>query len=260
MSFNIIEYIPNSTLNFFLDIWGITRFSLRYFAELFKPPFELKEIFRQFFQIGNKSLGLVSITGLIIGFVLALQSIPTLSQFGAVSLIPSMISIALVREIGPVITGLICAGKIGSGIGAELGSMKVTEQIDAMEVSATNPFKYLAVTRITATTLMIPLLIIYADAIALIGGFIALSMVGEETLYFYFSKIFSTLSFIDVIPATIKSFFFGFTIGVVGAYKGFNASRGTESVGEAANTSVVISSLLIIIIDMIAVQLTTIIF
>jgi phospholipid/cholesterol/gamma-HCH transport system permease protein len=171
-----------------------------------------------------------------------------------------MISIAIIREIGPVIIGLICAGKIGSSIGAELGSMKVTEQIDAMEVSATNPFKYLVVTRITATTLMIPLLVIYADAVSLIGGFLALSIVGDETLYFYFSKVFASLTYDDLLPAVIKTFFFGFAIGVVGTYKGYNASRGTESVGIAANTSVVVGSLMIIIIDMIAVQITTIFF
>jgi phospholipid/cholesterol/gamma-HCH transport system permease protein len=257
---NILEYIPRSILSFFLDLWGMLSFSSRYFKELFKPPYELKEMIKQFFQIGNKSLGLVSITGLIIGFVLALQSVPTLSKFGAVSLIPSMISIAIIREIGPVITGLICAGKIGSGIGAELGSMRVTEQIDAMEVSATNPFKFLVVTRITATTLMIPLLIIYADALSLLGGYIALAIVGDETLYIYFAKVFTALTFADLLPPTIKSFFFGFAIGVVGSYKGYNANRGTESVGIAANTSVVIASLLIIILDMIAVQISTILF
>jgi phospholipid/cholesterol/gamma-HCH transport system permease protein len=215
-------------------------------------------MFKQFFEIGYKSLGLVSITGFIIGFVLALQAIPMLSKFGALSLIPTMISISIIREIGPVITGLICAGKIGSGIGAELGSMKVSEQIDAMEVSATNPFKFLVVTRITATTLMIPILIIYADTIALIGGFIALNIINGESLQLYFSTIFSALTFADVVPATIKTFFFGYAIGLVGSYQGYNASRGTESVGIAANISVVYSSLLVIIIDMIAVQLTTI--
>jgi len=256
----LLEYIPKSIRDFFLEVYGLFSFSVTYFKELFRSPLEFNETLRQFFQIGNKSLGLVSITGIIIGFVLALQSVPTLSQFGAVSLIPSMVSIAIIREIGPVIIGLICAGKIGSSIGAELGSMKVTEQIDAMEVSATNPFKYLVVTRITATTLMIPLLVIYADAVALLGGFLALSIVGEETMYFFFSKVFSSLTFADLLPAVIKTFFFGFAIGVVGTYKGYNASRGTESVGVAANTSVVVGSLLIIIIDMIAVQITTIIF
>ena len=252
----LIKYITN----FLLTVYGLYNFAVRYFKEVFRPPYEFKEMFKQFFEIGYKSLGLVSITGFIIGFVLALQAIPMLTKFGALSLIPTMISISIIREIGPVITGLICAGKIGSGIGAELGSMKVSEQIDAMEVSATNPFKFLVVTRITATSLMIPLLIIYADTIALIGGFIALNIVNGESLQLYFSTIFSALTFADVVPATIKTIFFGYAIGLVGSYQGYNASRGTESVGIAANISVVYSSLLVIIIDMIAVQLTTILF
>ena len=252
----LIKYITN----FLLTVYGLYNFAVRYFKEVFKPPYEFKEMFKQFFEIGYKSLGLVSITGFIIGYVLALQAIPMLTKFGALSLIPTMISISIIREIGPVITGLICAGKIGSGIGAELGSMKVSEQIDAMEVSATNPFKFLVVTRITATSLMIPILIIYADTIALIGGFIALNIVNGESLQLYFTTIFSALTFADVVPATIKTIFFGYAIGLVGSYQGYNASRGTESVGIAANISVVYSSLLVIIIDMIAVQLTTILF
>ncbi len=250
--------LPKSLYNFLLTVYGLYNFTVRYFKEVFKPPFEFKEMFRQFFEIGNKSLGLVSITGFIIGFVLALQAIPMLTQFGAVSLIPTMISISIVREIGPVITGLICAGKIGSGIGAELGSMKVSEQIDAMEVSATNPFKFLVVTRITATTLMIPLLIIYANTIALIGGFVVLNILNGESIQLYFSTVFAALTFADVIPSTIKTFFFGFAIGLVGCNQGYNASRGTESIGIAANLSVVYGSLLVIILDMVAVQLTTI--
>ena len=250
--------IPDGFQRILIEIWGLSEFAERYFKEVFKPPYEIKELIRQFFQVGNKSLGLVGITGFIIGFVLALQAIPTLKPFGATSLIPAMISISIIREIGPVITGLICAGKIGSGIGAELGSMKVTEQIDAMEVSACNPFKFLVVTRVTATTLMIPLLIIYADAIALVGGYVAMSIVSDLSISLYFSQIFDALGFMDIIPATIKTFFFGFTIGLVGCYKGYNADRGTESVGIAANTSVVISSLMVIIWDMLAVQITNI--
>jgi len=243
-----------------LTVYGLYHFSVRYFKEIFKPPYEFKETFRQFFEVGNKSLGLVSLTGFIIGFVLALQSIPMLTKFGAVSLIPTMISISIVREIGPVITGLICAGKIGSGIGAELGSMKVSEQIDSMEVSSTNPFKFLVVTRITATTLMIPLLIVYADTVALLGGFTALNIFSGQSLQLYFSTVFSALSFADILPATVKTFFFGFAIGLVGTHQGYNASRGTASVGIAANVSVVYSSLLVIIIDMVAVQVTMILF
>lgn len=256
----LIDILPKSFDRFFLEIWGLYNFSLRYFRNVFKPRYEIQELVRQFFQIGNKSMGLVGITGFIIGFVLALQAIPSLEPFGATSLIPAMISVGIVREIGPVITGLICAGKIGSGIGAELGSMKVTEQIDAMEVSACNPFNYLVITRVTATTFMIPLLIIFADTIALVGGYLALNIVSDVSITLYFSQVFDTLTFEDVVPATIKTFFFGFTIGIVGCYKGYNADRGTESVGVAANTSVVIASLMVIIWDMIAVQITNILF
>ncbi len=256
----MLDYLPKSVLRMLIEIWGLANFAGRYFKEVFKPPYELKETWKQFFQVGNKSLGLVGITGFIIGFVLALQAIPTLEPFGATSLIPQMISLSIILEIGPVISGLMCAGKIGSGIGAELGSMKVTEQIDAMEVSACNPFKFLVVTRVTATLLMIPLLIIYADTIALFGGYIALNLVSDVSLGLFFSQVFEALDLGDIVVPIVKTFFFGFTIGLVGSYKGYNADRGTESVGIAANTSVVISSLMVIIWDMIAVQVSTIIF
>lgn len=242
-----------------IETWGIWSFSVRFFREVFKPPYNMNELVKQFFQIGNKSLGLVGITGFIIGFVLALQAIPTLQPFGATSLIPSMIGLSIILEIGPVISGLICAGKIGSSIGAELGSMKVTEQIDAMEVSACNPFNFLVISRVLATTLMIPLLIIYADTIALLGGYIALNIVSDVSIGLYFSSVFEALSLGNFIGPFVKTFFFGFTIGIVGCYKGYNADKGTESVGIAANTSVVISSLMVIVWDMIAVQITNII-
>ncbi|MCC6866611.1 MAG: ABC transporter permease [Ignavibacteria bacterium] len=253
------EILPKSFKGVLLETWGIVNFSIRFFKEAFKPPYNLNEILKQFFKIGYKSLSLVGITGFIIGFVLALQAIPTLQPFGATSLIPSMIGLGIILEIGPVITGLICAGKIGSSIGAEIGSMKVTEQIDAMEVSACNPFNYLVITRVIATSLMIPLLIIYADTIALIGGYIALNVVSDVSLGLYFREVFDALKFSGIIGPVVKTFFFGFTIGIVGCYKGYIADKGTESVGIAANSSVVISSLMVIIWDMIAVQITNII-
>jgi len=171
-----------------------------------------------------------------------------------------MLSIAVVREIGPVIIGLICAGKMGSGIGAELGSMKVTEQIDAMEVSAINPFKFLVVTRVVAASLTVPILVIYADSLALFGGYLAMSVNADMTMKLFFSTVFETLTFEDLLPATVKTFFFGFGIGLVGCYKGFNCSRGTESVGIAANTAVVLASILVILMDLIAVQISSIFF
>ncbi|HEY5536804.1 MAG TPA: ABC transporter permease [Ignavibacteria bacterium] len=252
--------LPASMREGFLTISGIVIFGARYFKEVYKPPYELKELLKQLFEIGYKSLSLIAVTGFVIGITLTLQSIPSMQKFGAVSLVPSMIALAIILEIGPVISALIFAGKIGSSIGAELGSMKVSEQIDAMEISGTNPFNHLAVTRITATTLMLPVLVIFSNAIAIIGGFIAFSLVNDVSFKLYLQDSFSSIKFDDLIPSVIKTGVFGFAIGVIGCYEGFNASRGTESVGVAANTAVVISSLAVIIIDMINVQLMSILF
>jgi phospholipid/cholesterol/gamma-HCH transport system permease protein len=168
-----------------------------------------------------------------------------------------MVSVSLIREIGPVITALICAGKVGSGIGAELASMRVTEQIDAMEVSGMNPFKYLVITRVLATTLMIPALVIFADFIGLMGAYIAVNLSSEISLNFYFYQVFEKLDFNDLFPAMIKTVFFGLAIGLIGSYMGYHAEKGTEGVGKAANVAVVVSSLSIFILDLIAVQLTS---
>jgi phospholipid/cholesterol/gamma-HCH transport system permease protein len=244
--------------NFFIEIGELTYFSNRFFKELFSTPFEFKELLRQCYYVGNKSLGLVLITGFIIGLVLTIQTRPTLEQFGAEAWMPSMVSISLIREIGPIITALICAGRIGSGIGAELGSMRVTEQIDAMEVSGTNPFKYLVVTRILATTLMIPILVIFGDSMGLLGSFIIENLKGDVSFFLYFDKVFHAIEFSDVLPATIKTFFFGYAIGLVGCYKGYYCNKGTVGVGVAANSAVVYASMLLFIIDFIAVFITDI--
>ena len=245
---------------FFMEIGDISLFAGRYFREVFIAPFEFKELIRQCYNMGNRSLLLVGVTGFILGLVFTLQSRPTLMEFGAESWMPSMVGISIVREIGPVITALICAGRIGSGIGAELGSMRVTEQIDAMEVSGTNPFKYLVVTRITATTLMLPLLIIFGDAIALLGSALVENLKGGVSFLLYFNKVFDALAFSDLVPATIKSFFFGFAIGLIGCYKGYFCKKGTVGVGEASNSAVVYTSMLLFIIDFIAVFVSDIFF
>jgi len=240
----------------FNDAGDITLFAARFFKEVLSPPFEIKEFIRQCYAIGYKSLPLVAITGFIMGLVLTIQSRPVLVEFGAESWLPGMVGLSLIREIAPVITALICAGKISSGIGAELGSMKVTEQIDAMEVSAINPYKYLVVTRILAATLMIPLLVIFADVVGVMGGYAGINIHSDVNLHYYLGKVLSSLVFLDIFPATIKTFFFGFFIGMIGCYKGFTAANGTESVGKAANSAVVAASLSIFIIDMLAVQIT----
>lgn len=250
----------SSIKSFFSEVGDIALFAGRFFREVFVPPFEFKELIRQCYNIGNRSLLLVMVTGFILGLVFTLQSRPTLEQFGAESWIPSMISISIIREIGPVIIALICAGRVGSGIGAELGSMRVTEQIDAMEVSGTNPFKYLVVTRIVASTLMLPLLIIVGDSISLVGSAIVENLKSDVSYTLYFNKVFNAIKFGDIIPATIKSIFFGFAIGLIGCYKGYNCEKGTVGVGDASNAAVVYTSMLIFIIDFIAVFVTDIIF
>ncbi len=252
--------IKSRIQDFFIEIGELSLFAGRFFKEVFSRPFEYKELLKQCYNIGNKSLLLVGVTGFIMGLVITLQTRPTLQEFGAESWMPSMVSISIIREIGPVIIALICAGKVGSGIGAELGSMRVTEQIDAMEVSGTNPFKYLVVTRILATTLMLPVLVIFGDAIALYGSYIIENLKGEVSFVLFFNKVFNALEFGDIIPATIKTFFFGYAIGLVGCFKGYYCKKGTVGVGIAANSAVVFSSMLLFIIDFIAVFVTDIFF
>ncbi len=253
------EIVPDSIFKiFFSEVTSLTIFTLRFFKEVIKPPYEFNELMKQSFLIGYKSFPLVAITGFIIGLVLTIQSRPTLAKFGSESLLPAMVAISIIREIGPVITALIFAGKVGSGIGAELGSMNVTEQIDAMQVSDNNPFKYLVVTRILSATLMLPLLVILADGVGLLGSFVGVNIKGDVSLYLFFSQIFQSLEFSDLFPAVIKTFFFGFSIGLIGTYKGYYSNKGTEGVGKAANSAVVFGSLMVFIIDMIAVQVTSV--
>lgn len=267
---NIKEYAKTKTISvgdktienkskvdeFLVNVVDVFLFLMKVIKNTFSRGFEFKEFLKQCFQIGNKSLALISITGVIIGLVLTIQSRPVLVNFGAVSMLPGMVAISIIREMGPVITALICAGKIGSSMGAELGSMRVTEQIDAMEVSSTNPFKYLIVPRVLAATLMIPILTLYADALGIIGSWAGANIKGDVSFVLFISQAFSSVQFADLFPAVIKTFFFGLVIGLVGCYKGYNAGRGTESVGKAANSAVVMASLLVIIVDLVAVQIT----
>ena len=250
--------LSTSSKGLFEEIGNQIIFMTRFVRNIFRMGFEWNELLRQCYIIGYRSIFLVGITGIVLGFVLTLQSVPTMKEFGAVSYVPSMVAISVIREIGPVVIALICAGKIASGIGAELGSMKVTEQIDALEVSGANPIQYLVVTRIFACTLMIPLLTLMADALALGGGFLGSNLGAHFSGTLYYNKAFSSLEFTDLVPSVIKSVFFGFAIGFVGCYKGYNSQGGTESVGQAANTAVVNASLWIIVLDGIAVELTSI--
>jgi phospholipid/cholesterol/gamma-HCH transport system permease protein len=170
-----------------------------------------------------------------------------------------MVFISVVAEMGPVIFALLFAGKVGSGIGAELSSMRVTDQIDAMEVSATRPVRFLVVTRVLATTIMLPLLVFFGDLLAFLGSFLGLKAYSDISFQLFYSRAFSELYFSDIFPALIKTVFFGFAIGIISCYMGYYSKKGTEGVGKSANAAVVASSLMIFLLDLIAVQITDLI-
>jgi phospholipid/cholesterol/gamma-HCH transport system permease protein len=241
---------------FLAEAGELSRFAGRFFRQWFRPRYETAELIRQCFIIGYRSFPLVGLTAFIMGLVLTMQLRPSMVEYGVESQLPAIVAIAIVREVGPVITALIFAGKIGSSIGAELGSMKVTEQIDAMEVSGTNPFKYLVVTRVMAATLMLPVLVMLGDAISLYGSWLGVNIRGDTSFNLFWTQVFDNLSFNDVLPAFIKSYFFGFAVAITGCYKGYNSSKGTEGVGRSANSSVVVASVMIFIIDLLTVQVT----
>jgi phospholipid/cholesterol/gamma-HCH transport system permease protein len=242
--------------SFFTEAGAIGEFTGRFFHQGFRPRYEFREFIRQCFVIGYQSVALIGLTAFIMGLVLTMQLRPSLIDYGVESQLPAMVGIAIVREIAPVITALIFAGKIGSSIGAELGSMKVTEQIDAMEVSGTNPFKYLVVTRVLATTLMLPVLVMLSMAISLYGSYLGVNIRGTTSFNLFWTQVFDYLRYGDVVPAYIKSYFFGFAVGIIGCFKGYYSSKGTEGVGRSANSAVVVSSVMVFVIDLIAVQIT----
>lgn len=252
----LIKSLPDSIKEFFFSFGELSYFTSRFFKDLFTKTPDVNEFLRQCYRVGYNSLFLVGLTAFIIGVVMTLQTLPTMRDIGAESWLPATISVSIIREIGPVIAALITAGKVASSIGSEIGSMKVTEQLDAMTVSGVDPFHYLATNRVLACTIMIPILVFYADAIALFGSFLALNLQEDYSLTFFYKQAMDILLWVDVIGSTIKSIFFGLAIGIVSCYKGFTTSGGTAGVGKAANSSVVIASISIFVIDLVAVQIT----
>ncbi|HYM20607.1 MAG TPA: ABC transporter permease [Candidatus Kapabacteria bacterium] len=241
-------------------IGRIGLFSGRFFIRLFRPPFELKEAIKQTYEEGVRSFALVAVVAIVIGAVLTLQSRPMMIKFGAEAFVPGMVAVSALRELCPVIVSVIVAGRVAAGIGAELGSMRVTEQIDAMEVAALDPFNYLVVTRVLACTIAMPLLTVYADVIAMLGSATVQYVDAGMSYRLYYSSIMNSLTFVDFLPGVIKTIIFGFIMGIVGCYEGFNSKGGTEGVGRSATDAVVISSLLILITDMLVVKLTVLLF
>jgi phospholipid/cholesterol/gamma-HCH transport system permease protein len=245
----------------FLEWFGeLGVFCRRVTKSLFTLPFEVSEFLRQMDSAGSKSMPLVALAGAATGVVLCLQTRDTLTRFGAKAFLPSMIVYSLVKEMGPIITGLVASGRIGAGIGAELGSMKVTNQIDAMEVSAVDPYKFLAGTRILACVVVLPLLTLVADASGILMGWIANTLAEPISLRLFFNRGTNGVTFNDFLPPTLKTAVFGLIIGVISSFQGMRTHGGTEGVGRAATSSVVLSSLFIILADVILVRLIVMFF
>ncbi|MES1196464.1 MAG: ABC transporter permease [Steroidobacter sp.] len=224
------------------------------------PPYEGRELVRQLDEVGSKSMLLVALAGAASGAVLSLETRDSLLRFGAKSLLPAAIVIAIIKESGPIITALVVSGRVGAGIGAELGAMKVTEQIDAVEASAVDPYKYLAATRILACVLMLPLLTLVADFCGVLMGWITNTLIEPMSLRLFMESGFKNLTFNDFLPPTLKTAVFGFIIGIVACFQGMHTKGGTQGVEHSATSSVVLSSLLIILADVVLVRFILVFF
>jgi len=230
-------------------------FCARLLRAALAPPYEFGELLRQCDEIGSKSLPLVALAGAATGVVVSLQTRDALARFGAKSFLPAVIVFSIIKETGPIITGLIVSGRVGAGIGAQLGSMKVTEQIDAMEASAVDPYKFLVATRVLACILMLPLLALAADVCGISVGWIANTLTEPISFRLFLEGGFKNMLFSDFIPPTFKTMAFGFIIGIVSCFQGMRTRGGTEGVGRSATSSVVLSSLFIVLADVVLVRL-----
>jgi phospholipid/cholesterol/gamma-HCH transport system permease protein len=224
------------------------------------PPFEFRELVRQLDEIGSKSLPLVALAGAATGVVLSLEARFSLTRFGAKSMLPAAIVFSVIRETGPIITGLVVSGRVGAGIGAELASMKVTEQIDAIEASAVNPYRLLAATRILACILMLPLLTLGSDFCGLVMGWVAQALVEPLSFHQFITSGFKGADFKDLLPPTLKTAVYGLIIGLIACFQGMRTQGGAAGVGRAATSSVVLSSLFVILADVVMVKFILIFF
>jgi len=243
-----------SVFAFFAWFGELGIFCWRLARVAFAPPFESRELIRQMDAIGSKSLPLVALAGAAIGVVLSLHTRDTLARFGAKSMLPAVIVFTIIKESGPVITGLIVSGRVGAGIGAELGSMKVTDQIDAMEASAVDPYKYLVATRVWACVAMLPLLTLAADFSGILMGWISSTLVDPISLRLFVNNGMKGVIFSDFLPPTFKTAIYGLIIGIVSCFQGMRTQGGTAGVGRSTTSAVVLSSLFIILADVVLVR------
>lgn len=238
----------------FLAAGDVTLFAVRIILAVLRAPREGAEVARQIYEVGWRSLPLITAAGFAVGAVMSMHTRASLERFGAEALIPAGLALALFKETGPLVTGLLFAGRVGAGIGAELGAMRVSEQIDALETLAVDSFKYLVVTRVGACVLVLPVLTTLMNFTGILGGYVAETAISGMSFALYWDRAWSLINFADYVPATLKTCVFGFIIGTVASYLGYNTTGGTEGVGQASTRSVVIASILIILSNVVIVK------
>ena len=251
----LVDRLGRLVLAFFETAGALAMFAGRAVLEAFRPPYEFGEILRHLYQFGLRSTPLIVTSGFAIGVVLSMHTRASLARFGAEAMIPAGLAIALIRETGPLTAGLLVSGRVGAAIGAELSAMRVTEQIDALEASAIDAFRYLVVTRVIACMIAMPLLTTMMNCAGVAGGYVSEAVQSGMSWQLYFERSFTYIEFSDLIPSTLKTIVFGFLIAIVGGYLGFTASGGTEGVGNASTRSVVMASILIILSNVILVRI-----
>ncbi len=245
-------------MSFLAEVFGrigeVTVFGIKAIRDVFRPPLEFEMFVRQVQEIGIDSLSLILASGFALGVVMTLHTRSTLVQFGAAAEIPVFQSEAFFNEIGPLVAGLLVAGRVGAGIGAQLANMRATEQIDAIESLSVDSFKLLVVTRIAACTLVLPLLTLFMDFAGLVGGFVSEHFVSHLSWQLYLSRAFDGLAIANFLPPTFKTAVFGFLISTISCFFGYTTNEGSDGVRRASTNSVVISSLVIILADVILVK------
>jgi phospholipid/cholesterol/gamma-HCH transport system permease protein len=255
------ESLILAQVNSFFEWFGsLGLFSWRVIRAAVTPPYEWRELIRQLDEVGSMSLPLVALAGAAIGVVISMEARYSLSRFGAKSMFPSTLVYSVVQIMGPIMTGLIVSGRVGAGIGAELASMKVSEQIDAIEASAVNPYRLLAATRILACILMLPLLTLAADASGLLTGWFAQTLVEPLSFHQFIESGFRGATFNAFLPQTFKTAVYGLIIGTVACFQGMRTRGGAEGVGRAATNSVVLASLFVILADVVLVKIILVAF
>jgi phospholipid/cholesterol/gamma-HCH transport system permease protein len=241
-----VRFLGAGFMGLCASVGALAAFTLRALGRGLTPPYFPRQYVRQFLDIGYYSLPVVGLTAIFTGMVLALQSYTGFQRFAAESAIATIVVLSVVRELGPVLAGLMVAGRVGAAMAAELGTMRVTEQIDALTTLSTDPYRYLIMPRLVGGLIMLPLLVVVADVIGVMGGFLVATLKLGFGSVEYLNNTFQYLEVMDVVSGLTKAAVFGFIVALMGCYHGFNSQRGAQGVGVATTRAVVTASILIL--------------